>query len=90
MGDLMQPFVREDLYVLRQPLHTTSALDGRYRMDGVPVGKLAIRVQHASVGSEAQAPVDIIAGVVQKVDLTLEYAPRAAKVDDTKREPIIR
>ena len=90
MGDLMQPFVHEDLYILRQPLHTTSALDGRYRLDGLPVGKLAVRVQHASVGSEAQAPVEIVAGVVQKVDLTLEYVPRAAKADDTKREPILR
>lgn len=90
MGDLIQPFVHEDLYILRQPLHTTSALDGHYRIDGLPVGKLGIRVQHDGVGSEAQAPVDVVAGVVQKVDLTLEYVPKSAKVDDKNRLPILR
>ena len=90
MGDFLQPFVHEDLYILRQPLHTTSGTDGHYRLDGLPVGKLAVRVQHAGVGSEAQAPVDVVAGVVQKVDLTLEYVPKSAKGDDTKREPILR
>ena len=90
MGDLLQPFVHEDLYILRQPLHTTSALDGHYRLDGLPLGKLEVRVQHAGVGSEAAASVDVVAGVVQKVDLTLQYVPRSAKVDDTKHEPILR
>jgi len=91
MGDFMQPFVKQDLYVLRYPLHTVSDSDGHYRIDGVPVGKLAIRALHPAVGSEAQAPVDIVANVVAKVDLTLEYAPKAPKVDDSKHEqPIFR
>jgi hypothetical protein len=90
MGDVMQPFVREDLYVLRYPLHTVSDLDGHYRIDGVPVGNMTVRALHPTVASEAQAPVDIVANVVARVDLTLEYAPTARKVDDTKREPIFR
>ena len=85
MGDLMQPYVRQDLYVLRYPLHAVSDASGHYRIDGVPVGKLAIRALHPTVASEAQAPVDIATNVVAKVDLTLEYAPKAPKVDDTKR-----
>jgi len=85
MGDIMQPYVRQDLYVLRYPLHAVSDLNGHYRIDGVPVGKLAIRALHPTVSSEAQAPVDIATNVVAKVDLTLEYAPKAPKVDDTKR-----
>lgn len=90
MGDLIQPFVHEDLYLMRQPLHATSGLDGHYRIDGLPVGKLSVRVLHPGVGSEAESPVDVVAGVVQKVDLTLEYAPKSPKVSDTKREPILR
>lgn len=90
MGDLMQPYVRQDLYVLRYPLHAVSDINGHYRIDGVPVGKMTVRTLHPTVASEAQAPVDIVANVVAKADLTLEYAPRAPKADDTKRGPIFR
>ena len=89
MGDLMEPFVRQDLYVLRYPLHAVSDTDGHYRIDGVPVGKMSLRALHPTVASEAQAPIDIVANVVAKADLTLEYAPKAAKAAD-KREPIFR
>jgi hypothetical protein len=90
MGDLMQPFVRQDLYVLRYPLHTVSDGDGRYRIDGVPVGKMSVRALHPTVGSEAQISVDIAANVVAKVDLTLEYAPKAPKADDARQPAIFR
>jgi hypothetical protein len=91
MGDLMQPFVREDLYVLRHPLHTVSGLDGHYRIDGIPVGKLSVAAQHPTVGSQAQAPVTIEAGVVQKVDLMLTYAPKAPSANpDAGRDLILR
>jgi hypothetical protein len=84
MGDLMQPFVHQDLYVLRYPLHTVSDVDGHYRIDGVPVGKMSVRALHPTVASEAQAPVDIVANVVARQDLTLEYAPKAQKPDEKR------
>jgi hypothetical protein len=90
MGDIMQPFVRQDLYVLRYPLHTVSDVDGHYRIDGVPVGKMTVRSLHPTVASEAQAPVDILPNVVSKVDITLEYAPGAKKAAAPKGEPIFR
>jgi hypothetical protein len=73
--DRLQPFVKEDLYVLLHPLHAVSGMDGHYRIDGVPVGKLQVGVRLASIG-EAQQPVEVLAGVVQKVDITLTYAPK--------------
>jgi hypothetical protein len=90
MGDLMQSYVREDLYVLRHPLHAVSGIDGHYRIDGVPVGKMSVAAQHPTVGSQAQAPVTIEAGVVAKADLTLEYAPKAPAKTDGKRDLILR
>jgi hypothetical protein len=77
ISDRMQSFVREDLYVFRHPLHTESTLDGHYRVDGLPVGKLTVGARHPGVGSESQATVDVIANVVRTVDLTLTYAPKA-------------
>jgi hypothetical protein len=88
MGDFMQPFVQQDLYTLRYPLHTVSDLSGHYRIDGVPVGKMSVRALHPTVGSEAANPVDIKPNVVAKMDITLEYAPQAPKVDPNRQQPI--
>ena len=88
MTDFMQPYVRQDLYALRFPLHTVSNEVGHYRIDGVPVGKMGVRALHPTVASEAQAPVDIAANVVSKMDITLEYAPKAPKVDENHKQPI--
>jgi hypothetical protein len=79
MGDIMQPYAHEDIYVLRFPSHSVSARDGHYRIDGLPVGKLSISAQHPTVLSQASAPVEIKPNVVQRIDLTLEYVPKAAK-----------
>jgi hypothetical protein len=89
MSDFMQPFVREEVYVLRHPLHTVSDLDGHYRIDGVPVGKMSIAAQHALVGSEAHSPIEIAPNVVTKLDLVLEYAPKASKAG-LKQDNILR
>jgi len=74
--DRMEPFVHEDLYVFRHPLHAVTDSAGHYRVDGVPVGKLKVGVHHPAVDADAESPVDVVAGVVQKVDLTLTYKPK--------------
>jgi hypothetical protein len=89
MRDIMQPYVDQDLYVLRYPLHTVTDVYGHYRIDGVPVGKMNVRALHPTVASEAQHPVDIVANVVAKLDLTLEYAPKA-RGDAGAHELILR
>jgi hypothetical protein len=76
LTDRIQLFSRVELYVLRQPLHTVSALDGHYRIDGLPIGKLTVSARQAGVGSEVAAPVEVVANVVRQVDLTLIYAPK--------------
>ena len=74
--DRMAPFVREDLYVFRHPLHAVTDLSGHYRIDGVPIGNLSIGVVHPGVAAEAKQAVEIAANVVKRVDLTLQYVPR--------------
>jgi hypothetical protein len=75
LTDRMAPFMHEDLYVLRQPLHAVTDLAGHYRIDGVPVGKLMVGVRHPGVRAETEAPVEVAANVVRKVDVTLRYIP---------------
>ena len=86
MTDRMQPFVREDLYVLRHPLHAVTDLGGHYRIDGLPVGSLKVGAHHPAIEADAEAPVEVLANVVQRVDLTLTYTPKPpAKVRPAAR-----
>jgi hypothetical protein len=90
IGDRMEPFVHEDLYVFRHPLHTVSGLDGHFRIDGVPLGNLKVGVHHPSIGADAEAPVEVLAGVVQRVDLTVTYAPKQPRrVDAGRPQPYL-
>ncbi|MGH7295206.1 MAG: carboxypeptidase-like regulatory domain-containing protein [Polyangiaceae bacterium] len=79
LKDQMAPFVHEDLYVFRHPLHAVTDTAGHYRIDGLPVRQLKVGVHHPAFEASAEAPVDVVAGVVQKVDLVLTYKaePRA-------------
>lgn len=74
--DQLQPFVRVDLYVLLQPLHTVTDLSGHYRIEGVPVGKLKVAAELGAIKARAVADVDVRANVVSTVDLDLTYAPK--------------
>jgi hypothetical protein len=75
LGDQIQPFVREVVLVLRQPLHAVTDMAGHYRIDGVPARKLNVGTQLESIGAEAQKDVEVRANVVEQVDFALTYAP---------------
>lgn len=78
MSDRMQPFVKEDLYVFRHPLHAVSDKDGHYRIDGIPVGSVTIGAAHAELSAKEKTTVEIKENVVAHADLTLAYKPAAA------------
>jgi hypothetical protein len=83
LTDHMEPYVKEDLYVFRHPLHAVSDLSGHYRVDGVPVGKLKVGAHHPTIDADAESPVEVTAGGVAKVDLTITYKPKTKpKVGD--------
>jgi hypothetical protein len=76
--DQLQTYVREDVYVLRQPVHTVTDLDGHFRIDGVPVGKLKISVQHPAINGSVTKDVEVRANVVESSELVLTYSPKDA------------
>ncbi len=77
MRDRLQPFVREEVYVLRHPLHAVTDLQGHFRIDGVPTGQLKVGARLAAIGSEQQVDVDVRANVVENTEIVLTYAPNA-------------
>lgn len=76
LTDHDRKYATVDVFVLAHPLHTTSALQGTYRIDGIPVGKVKVNTTHPQIdNSDAAIEVEIQPGVVHKVDLTLRNAP---------------
>lgn len=74
LSDQMGPaYVVADVYSIYQPLHTTSDLSGHYRVDGVPIGKLEVNVRLKTINKDVIRSVEVIAGVVHKLDIALEY-----------------
>lgn len=66
-------FMANDVYTLVQPLHTVTKLDGTYRIDNVPVGKLEVHTRLRTINRDASKPVEVRANVVSRVDLQMEY-----------------
>jgi hypothetical protein len=90
LTDTLQPFIRGNVYVLRQPLHAVSDVRGHYRIDGVPVGKLKVSALLPAINAGADGSVEVRANVVETVDLTIRYEPAdAAAAPAGSRQPSI-
>lgn len=63
------------VFVIPSALHQTTALDGRYRIVGVPAGKNKVYVTASHQGMpEVRKEVEVVAGGTVTVDLELSYA----------------
>ena len=85
LHDRLQPYVSEDVWVFRHPLHAVTDTAGHFRIDGVPVGALKVGAELGAIGSREQADVDVHANVVQNTELVLTYAPKPP-ADDTRKD----
>ncbi len=85
LRDQLQSFVRGDVYVLRQPLHAVSGLDGKFRIDGVPAGSLKVGAQSPTFPGATVAEVAIPTNGTVSLDLMLRYAPEGAPAASTGR-----
>ncbi|MGA7123064.1 MAG: carboxypeptidase-like regulatory domain-containing protein [Polyangiaceae bacterium] len=75
LRDQLQKFVHVDVYVLRQPLHAVTDLQGHFRIDGVPIGKVRVSARLGGLLGEVDEDVDVRADAPQHVELLLKYAP---------------
>ena len=78
LRDRMEPFVRGDVYVLRQRLHAVTDLSGHFRIDGVPTGKMKVGARLAEIDGRAEKDVEIRENVVENVEIVLAYVPAKA------------
>ena len=71
-------FLTLDVYTMLQPLHTVTKLDGTYRIDGIPIGKLEVHARLRAINNDVSKPVEIRQNVVSRVDLVMEYRSPSA------------
>jgi hypothetical protein len=67
------PYMVANVYVVAFPLHTTSGLDGHYRIDGVPVGRVTVSARQGAIQRTASKNIDVLENVVARVDLSMTY-----------------
>ena len=66
-------YLTGEVYVLMQPLHAVTDLEGHYRIDGIPVGRAKVNGLLGMIHKEATKSIDIQVNVVATVDLELRY-----------------
>jgi hypothetical protein len=70
LSDSIKVFMYADVYVLKYATHAVTGLDGRYEIDGIPVGEVKVNAVLPSTGATVEKTVRIEAGKV--IDLNLE------------------
>ncbi|MDB4934869.1 MAG: hypothetical protein JWP87_1841 [Labilithrix sp.] len=76
--DRDRKYVSVDVYAFLHPLHTASSTTGYYRIDGLPVGKVKVSTTHSQIDSTAEVELNVLEGVVHKVDLQLKNVNKEA------------
>ena len=78
-----------DVFVLLQPLHAVTDASGHFRIEGVPVGKLKIGVDHPAIAKQVQKDIEVKDGVVTNVDLTLPNEKAALPPPSRNLPPVL-
>jgi hypothetical protein len=75
------------VFVIPNALHMVTGLDGSFRIAGIPVGKARVTASHLDM-PESQTEVEIKAGEVTKVDLTMTFKAVVKPAASEKPNPI--
>ncbi|HEY1960264.1 MAG TPA: hypothetical protein VGH28_31860 [Polyangiaceae bacterium] len=82
-------YLEADVFVLYQPLHTVSDITGHFRIEGVPVGKLKVNVDHPAIVGQHSEDIDVKDGVVTHVTLTVPNVKAATRPPSRDLKPIL-
>ncbi len=71
--NMNRPWMSADVFVLKYPTHTVTGLDGRFRIEGVPVGDVQVDALLPSVDLSGTKKATVKAGETTKVDFVLTF-----------------
>ncbi len=75
--DSMRLYSKADVFVVRYPTFDVTGLNGRYRIDGIPVGPVTVSALLPSTSSTDSRQITVAANQTVNVDFTLKFS-RAA------------
>lgn len=78
-------WMKADVFVVRFSTHAVTGLDGRYRVDGLPVGNVKVSAYLPAIGKTVDRTVAVKAGQTTTVDFVLPF--NAAKDGKPKPAP---
>ena len=78
--DIKHPWMGIDVFVFKYATHDVTRADGRYRIEGIPAGRVKVSVWHPQIAQSVEKLVDVRAGETLKgVDFEVAHeAPKAA------------
>ena len=71
--DAMRLFSKADVFVVRYPTTDVTGLDGRYRIEGIPVGPVTVSALLPSTGGTTSKSVAVESNRTSRVDFTLTF-----------------
>lgn len=77
LGDGMaRHWMRADVFVLKYPTHDVTGLDGKFRIENVPVGKARVTAYLPILDVSVDREIEVKEGEPTSLELTLMYEPK--------------
>lgn len=71
--NMNRPWMSADVFVLKYATHDVTGLDGRFRIEGIPVGEVRIDALHPGIDVTEGKNVKVKEGEVTEVDFVLSF-----------------
>lgn len=79
-------WMHADVYVLKYPTHDVTGLDGKFRIEGVPVGKARVTAYLPAIDESVEREIEVKAGEPVSLELVLEYAAKKGEAKKAAAE----
>lgn len=70
---MARKWMHADVFVLKYPTHDVTGLDGKFRIENVPVGKVRVTAYLPAIDESVDTEVEVKEGEPTVVELTLKY-----------------
>jgi hypothetical protein len=74
--DQTRDYMRSELFVLSYPTFAVTALDGRFEIGGIPVGKVKVTAYSPALGEVVEQRVDVAAGAASELTFKIDFSER--------------
>ncbi len=87
LTDTLNPFMFADVLVVKYPTTAVTGLDGKYRIDGIPAGKVKVSAFLPMIMQTSEKDVTIESGETATVDLEISFDKAKYEAERPKPAP---